>query len=123
MGAFDRKNSVTKGRSIRKRRGRQSCEFQLKVAGADNSFGEPVDVWTTQYTVRGVLQTVDNREVFDEGERTELSSYSLSIRGNRVPTVDMRVVIDSLNYAIVSVTNPELPLRRETLVLLTRDID
>jgi SPP1 family predicted phage head-tail adaptor len=107
-------------RSIRKRRGRSLCEFQLKVTTSEDEYGNDVDTWQTQFTVRGNLQSVDAREVFDEGERTNIATFTLSIRGNNVPTHDLRVVIDGVVYEIAQVVNPETDYRKEWVLVVVR---
>lgn len=83
---------------------RDRCEFQSESIAADGR-GGGVSSWATQLTVWGRLVMNAGTERFDAGRNEDSATGVLHVRSSaesKTILPNWRVVIDGVNYAIVS---------------------
>lgn len=70
-----------------------------------NSYGEPVDAWSTFATVRAQVEPISGREYFDAQKVDADVDYRVRIRYLSGVTNEMRIVYGSKQLDIESVLN------------------
>ena len=70
-----------------------------------NTYGEPIESWSTYATVWASVEPLNGREYFNSQQTAAEISTRFRIRYKSGITPDMRVVLDSNNYDIRSIIN------------------